>query len=80
MVIDRKKTENELMAADSSFRELIEEHRRLDEEVRKLDAQPFLIPLEQKRYSELKKRKLRLKDQIELRIQEAMNRETGSEE
>jgi len=53
-------------ARDEMVAALIEEHRRLDERLRTLDAQRFLTSAEQVEYTRLKKQKLRAKDRIAL--------------
>ena len=54
-----------LLENHDEFRQLVSEHHRLDEHIRRLSALPYLS--DQQRFEEvaLKKRKLALKDRIE---------------
>lgn len=63
MQVDELK--DQLLRNDATFRQLVTEHHDLDERVRHLASQTFLSTPEQIEEISLKKRKLRLKDQIE---------------
>jgi len=54
-----------LLQNDNGFRQLVEQHQELDECLRKLSQQPYRTSTEELEKSNLKKRKLQLKDQIE---------------
>ncbi len=68
----RAKVKDDLLKVDLIFRQAVDEHRKLDEEAARLDNQVFLIPEEESRLREIKKRKLLLKDKIERQIQQVM--------
>ena len=53
-----------LMAADETFRSLVEKHSQLHQELEVLEAKPRLSPTEEAEEHRLKKLKLRLKDEI----------------
>jgi uncharacterized protein YdcH (DUF465 family) len=57
-----------LLRSDEAFRQLVSEHKVLDEQIRQLSRLAYLT--DQQRYEEtsLKKRKLALKDRIEARV------------
>ena len=65
MQADLQELKDQLLQTDESFRQLVSEHHTLDERVRHLSSQSFLSTPEQIEEVSLKKRKLRLKDQIE---------------
>lgn len=73
MQADLQELKDQLVRTDESFRQLVTEHHDLDERVKHLTSQPFLSTPEQIEEISLKKRKLRLKDQIE----EALRRRSG---
>ncbi|MBI2569521.1 MAG: DUF465 domain-containing protein [Candidatus Schekmanbacteria bacterium] len=57
-----------LLETDAHFAELHHEHHHLGDELARLQAGPYLSEEQQFREIELKKRKLRLKDQMSLII------------
>ncbi|MGQ0793402.1 MAG: YdcH family protein [Deltaproteobacteria bacterium] len=59
-----------LLEGDAKFKELWAEHRRLDDIVRGLEQKTALSLDEEAEVKRLKKIKLSLKDQIELKIRE----------
>jgi uncharacterized protein YdcH (DUF465 family) len=65
MQVDQQELKDQLLRTDEAFRQLVTEHHNLDERVRHLSSQAFLSSPEQIEEISLKKRKLRLKDQIE---------------
>lgn len=65
MQVDQQELKDQLLRTDEAFRQLVTEHHTLDERVRQLSSQAFLSTPEQIEEVSLKKRKLRLKDQIE---------------
>jgi uncharacterized protein YdcH (DUF465 family) len=65
MQADLQEIKDQLLRTDETFRQLVNEHHDLDERVRHLSSQAFLSTPEQIEEISLKKRKLRLKDQIE---------------
>ena len=73
MPAELQELKDQLLRSDETFRQLVTEHHDLDERVRHLSSQAFLSTPEQIEEISLKKRKLRLKDQIE----EALRRRSG---
>ncbi len=53
-----------LMATDESFRALAERHAQLKKELEAIEAKPHLTLEDEDREHEIKKQKLRLKDQM----------------
>lgn len=62
---------------DESFRSLAERHRAYDLELEEFTDRTYLNPSEQLRETELKKKKLFLKDQMQLMISQFRARRTG---
>lgn len=58
----------ELMSADEEFRKLAQEHSRYEEQLHQLTRQPYLSSEDFLLEAQLKKLKLRLKDQMQQRI------------
>lgn len=54
-----------LLQRDDQFRQLFEQHSRLDNRLLELTSRPYLSDSEQLEQITLKKQKLRLKDQME---------------
>lgn len=75
MPAELQELKDQLLRSDETFRQLVTEHHDLDERVRHLSSQSFLSTPEQIEEISLKKRKLRLKDQIE----DALRRHSGDE-
>ncbi|MEX2270396.1 MAG: YdcH family protein [Vicinamibacterales bacterium] len=73
MPAELQELKDQLLRTDETFRQMVTEHHDLDERVRHLSNQAFLSTPEQIEEISLKKRKLRLKDQIE----EALRRYLG---
>lgn len=71
MTTDLQDLKDHLLRSDETFRQLVNEHHDLDERVRYLSSQAFLSSPEQIEEISLKKRKLRLKDQIEAALRRA---------
>ena len=71
MTTDLQDLKDHLLRSDETFRQLVTEHHDLDERVRYLSSQAFLSSPEQIEEISLKKRKLRLKDQIEAALRRA---------
>lgn len=71
MPADLQDLKDQLLRNDETFRQLVNEHHDLDERVRYLSSQAFLSSPEQIEEISLKKRKLRLKDQIEAALRRA---------
>ena len=65
MPAELQELKDQLLRSDETFRQLVTEHHDLDERVRHLSSQAFLTTPEQIEEISLKKRKLRLKDQID---------------
>lgn len=71
MTTDLQDLKDQLLRSDETFRQLVNEHHDLDERVKYLSSQAFLSSPEQIEEISLKKRKLRLKDQIEEALRRA---------
>ena len=54
-----------LLQNDNGFRQLVEQHQELDARLLRLSQQPYRTNTEELEKSNLKKRKLQLKDRIE---------------
>lgn len=54
-----------LIQTDENFRRLAEQHSRYKQRLQELAARPYLSPHEQVEETQLKKLKLRLKDQMQ---------------
>ena len=59
-----------LIETSSLFRELASKHHTLDERLLELEAKPHLSDAEQAEEVSLKKRKLQLKDQMEIMLRD----------
>ncbi len=70
--MDRESIKELLISTNSKFKELVEQHRELDTKVKKMYEKGFLTPEEEVEMKKMKIRKLRLKEQIERMIVEAM--------
>lgn len=66
MPTDFEELKHQLLQSDEEFRQLVTQHHDLDERIHDLTARHFLSEPEQLEESTLKKRKLQLKDQMEL--------------
>lgn len=75
MQTETQELKDQLLRTDETFRQLVTEHHDLDERIKYLSSQAFLSTPEQVEEISLKKRKLRLKDQIE----DALRRRRGAE-
>ena len=75
MPAELQELKDQLLRTDETFRQMVTEHHDLDERIKHLSKQAFLSAPEQIEEISLKKRKLRLKDQIE----EALRRHRGPE-
>ena len=64
MVADSQQLREHLLRTDSGFRRLAEQHHELDSRLHELTAHGYLSEPEQFEKVTLKKRKLRLKDQM----------------
>jgi len=64
MVADSQELREHLLQTDSGFRRLAEQHHELDSRLHELAAHHYLSEPEQFEKVTLKKRKLRLKDQM----------------
>lgn len=73
MQAETQELKDQLLRTDETFRQMVTEHHDLDERIRHLSSQAFLSTPEQIEEVSLKKRKLRLKDQIE----DALRRHRG---
>ena len=75
MQADLQEIKDQLLRTDEAFRQLFTEHHDIEERVKHLSSLAFLRTPEQIEEVSLKKRKLRLKDQIEA----ALRRHSGAE-
>ena len=66
MPTDFEELKRQLLQTDEEFRQLVNQHHDLDEQIHSLTARPHLTEPEQLQEVTLKKRKLRLKDQMEI--------------
>ena len=66
MPTDFEELKRQLLQPDEEFRQLVNQHHDLDEQIHGLAARPHLSEPEQLQEVTLKKRKLHLKDQMEI--------------
>ena len=66
MPTDFEELKRQLLQTDEEFRQLVTQHHDLDEQIHSLTARPHLTAPEQLEEVRLKKRKLHLKDQMEV--------------
>jgi uncharacterized protein YdcH (DUF465 family) len=66
MPTDFEELKRKLLQTDEEFRQLATQHHDLDEKIHSLTSRHFLSQPEQLEETTLKKRKLQLKDQMEL--------------
>lgn len=64
MAMNEAALKEKLMNENPDFARLAHQHQSYDEELQKLVKQPFLTPEEQIKETQLKKMKLKLKDQM----------------
>jgi uncharacterized protein YdcH (DUF465 family) len=62
---DTQEVKNLLLQSDNNFRQLAEQHHRLDDRLHQLTERHYLSESEQLEEATLKKRKLALKDRME---------------
>lgn len=72
--MDESRLKELLLAENEEFRQAFEEHRRLEEELKKLVQKEYLTPEEEVKEKQLKKRKLALKDQMYLMMEDYRKR------
>lgn len=65
MPADSSQLRNQLLNTDQEFRELAAQHHDLDERLHSLSSKPYLSNSEQVEETQIKKRKLHLKDRME---------------
>ncbi|MGH9312330.1 MAG: YdcH family protein [Vicinamibacterales bacterium] len=65
MPADSSQLRNRLLSNDQEFRELAAQHHDLDERLHSLSSKPYLSNSEQVEETQIKKRKLHLKDRME---------------
>lgn len=65
MAVDSLELRERLLQSDHEFRELFSKHHELDERLHELSSRHFLTEPEQLEETQLKKQKLRLKDQMQ---------------
>ncbi|HSR51984.1 MAG TPA: DUF465 domain-containing protein [Acidobacteriota bacterium] len=66
--MDETKLREYLAQNDEEFRQLSEQHREFDRQLEELIQKPYPNPDDQLRETYLKKKKLALKDQMQMRI------------
>ncbi len=66
--MDEVAVKKHLAETDDQFRELLEEHQQYERELEGFSGKPYLNPEEQVRETEIKKRKLFVKDRMQLFI------------
>jgi len=67
--MDEGAVKDYLMKNDQRFRELADEHQRFEQQLQEYSGKAFLTPDEQMQEIVIKKKKLALKDQMQLLIQ-----------
>ena len=65
MPISRRDIREQLMASDAEFQRLVEEHSRYEAQLEQLSKAPYLSAEDIVQETTLKKRKLRVKDEME---------------
>ena len=65
MAIESQQLKDHLLQTDQGFRQLVEQHQKLDTRLHELAHQPYLSEPEQVEEVTLKKRKLQLKDRMQ---------------
>lgn len=65
MAVDTHELRERLLQSDHEYRDLAARHHQLEERLQQLSTRHFLTEPEQLEESQLKKQKLRLKDQME---------------
>lgn len=68
MAVTAQEIPADLMSNDEEFRKLAQEHSRYDDQLRQLTRQPYLSSEDMLLEVQIKKLKLRLKDQMQQRI------------
>lgn len=68
MAITSQEVRQSLLTRDSEFRRLAEEHSRCESQLEEILEQHYVNSEDLLREAELKKRKLRLKDQMEIMV------------
>lgn len=71
--MDERATKEYLIKNNPHFRELATEHRQFDQKLTELTEKPFLTTAEQIEQTVLKKKKLALKDQMQMLINQFQN-------
>ena len=66
--MDERAVKEYLMKTDQKFRELANEHQRFEQELEQFSGKSFLTPDEQVQRTVIKKKKLVLKDKMQLLI------------
>ena len=78
MPTDFDELKRQLLETDEEYRQLASQHHDLDEKIHSLAARHYLSEPEQLEEVTLKKRKLHLKDQMEVIVRRRRTRETAS--
>lgn len=68
--MDEADVKEYLAEKNSTFRQLVEQHQAYEEELQEFINKPYLNAAEQVKETEIKKKKLRLKDQMQFLIQQ----------
>jgi uncharacterized protein YdcH (DUF465 family) len=67
--MDERAAREYLLENDSQFQQLVDEHQRFERQLAEFTGRPFLTVEEQFRETIIKKKKLALKDQMQMLIQ-----------
>lgn len=67
--MDEGKVKEFLTQNDQEFRELVQQHRSYEQQLEELKNRPYLSTQQQVEETVIKKKKLAIKDQMQLRIQ-----------
>ena len=78
MIKDFEELKRKLLQTDEEYRQLATQHHDLDEKLHTLAARNYLSEPEQLEEVTLKKRKLQLKDQMEIILRRARSTEASS--
>jgi uncharacterized protein YdcH (DUF465 family) len=78
MPTDFEELKQQLLQSDEEFRQLVTQHHDLDEKIHTLTTRHYLSEPEQLEESTLKKRKLQLKDQMELILRKHSTTHAGA--
>lgn len=75
--MDEMDVKEYLRQNDEAFRQLVDQHQAYERELEQFQGKPYLNPEEQFREVELKKKKLALKDRMQILIHQHQAQATG---